>query len=45
VWTHGTADVVVADGAAWEVGTLGFPAIDAQERWSATFFGFLDSVR
>jgi pimeloyl-ACP methyl ester carboxylesterase len=23
LWTHGTADIVVADGAAWEVGTLG----------------------
>jgi pimeloyl-ACP methyl ester carboxylesterase len=23
LWTHGTADVVVADGAAWEIGTLG----------------------
>jgi pimeloyl-ACP methyl ester carboxylesterase len=91
LWTHGTADVVVADGAAWELGTLGqaghvpgwpgqdafppqpmvsqirdvleryrdaggrveiemfegsghFPAIDAQERWSSTFFGFLGSA-
>jgi pimeloyl-ACP methyl ester carboxylesterase len=91
LWTHGTADVVVADGAAWELGTLGkaghvpgwpgeeafppqpmvsqirdvleryreaggrveiemfegsghFPAIDAQERWTATFFAFLDSA-
>jgi pimeloyl-ACP methyl ester carboxylesterase len=91
LWTHGTADIVVADGAAWEMGTLGkmghvpgwpgddvfppqpmvtqirevlercrdaggrveiemfegsghFPAIDAAERWSATFFAFLDSV-
>ncbi|HEX2105452.1 MAG TPA: alpha/beta hydrolase [Solirubrobacteraceae bacterium] len=91
LWTHGTADIVVADGAAWELGTLGqaghvpgwpgedvfppqpmisqirdvldryraaggrveielfegsghFPPIDAQERWSATFFAFLDSV-
>ncbi|HET6546839.1 MAG TPA: alpha/beta hydrolase [Solirubrobacter sp.] len=23
LWTHGTADVVVADGAAWEIGALG----------------------
>jgi pimeloyl-ACP methyl ester carboxylesterase len=23
LWTHGTADIVVADGAAWEIGTLG----------------------
>jgi pimeloyl-ACP methyl ester carboxylesterase len=23
LWTHGTADIVVADGAAWEMGTLG----------------------
>jgi pimeloyl-ACP methyl ester carboxylesterase len=23
LWTHGTADVVVADGAAWEIGSLG----------------------
>jgi pimeloyl-ACP methyl ester carboxylesterase len=23
LWTHGTDDVVVADGAAWEMGTLG----------------------
>ena len=22
-WTHGTADIVVADGSAWEMGTLG----------------------
>jgi pimeloyl-ACP methyl ester carboxylesterase len=91
LWTHGTADIVVADGSAWELGTLGqaghvpgwpgedvfppqpmvsqirdvleryrsaggrveiemfegsghFPPIDAQERWSATFFAFLDSA-
>jgi pimeloyl-ACP methyl ester carboxylesterase len=91
LWTHGTDDIVIADGSAWELGTLGkaghapdwpgedvfppqpmvsqirdvleryraaggrveiqmfegsghFPPIDAQERWSATFFGFLDSV-
>jgi pimeloyl-ACP methyl ester carboxylesterase len=91
LWTHGTADIVVADGAAWEMGTLGkmgavrgwpgeevfppqpmvsqirdvleryraaggrveiemfegsghFPAIDARERWSAVFFGFVQSV-
>jgi pimeloyl-ACP methyl ester carboxylesterase len=23
LWTHGSADIVVADGAAWEMGTLG----------------------
>jgi pimeloyl-ACP methyl ester carboxylesterase len=23
LWVHGTADIVVADGAAWEIGTLG----------------------
>jgi pimeloyl-ACP methyl ester carboxylesterase len=23
LWTHGSADIVVADGAAWEIGTLG----------------------
>jgi pimeloyl-ACP methyl ester carboxylesterase len=23
LWVHGTADIVVADGAAWEMGTLG----------------------
>ena len=23
LWTHGTSDIVVADGAAWEIGTLG----------------------
>src|SRR5262245_23366177 len=23
LWTHGTEDIVVADGSAWEVGTLG----------------------
>jgi pimeloyl-ACP methyl ester carboxylesterase len=92
LWTHGTADIVVADGSPWEMGTLGqagaipgwpgeevfppqamvwqirsvlqryrdaggradmasfegsghFPPIDAAERWSATFFGFLDSVQ
>jgi pimeloyl-ACP methyl ester carboxylesterase len=91
LWTHGTADIVVADGSPWEVGTLGslgavpgwpgaeafapqpmvaqiravleryaaaggrvetelfaesghFPPIDAAERWSARFFGFLESV-
>lgn len=91
LWTHGSDDIVVADGSPWEMGTLGqlgaipgwpgadvfppqpmvsqiravleryreaggraemeifegsghFPAIDAAERWSATFFGFLDSV-
>jgi pimeloyl-ACP methyl ester carboxylesterase len=91
LWTHGSADIVVADGSPWEMGTLGqlgaipgwpgadvfppqpmvsqiravleryrdaggraemetfegsghFPPIDAAERWSATFFGFLDSV-
>jgi pimeloyl-ACP methyl ester carboxylesterase len=91
LWTHGTADIVVADGAAWEIGTLGkmgaipgwpgeeafppqpmvsqirdvleryrdaggrveielfegsghFPAIDARERWSDVFFGFVVSA-
>jgi pimeloyl-ACP methyl ester carboxylesterase len=91
LWTHGSEDIVVADGSPWEVGTLGkagaipgwpgeavfppqpmvsqiravlaryreaggrvesewfegsghFPPIDAAERWSATFFGFLGSV-
>ena len=91
LWVHGTADIVVADGAAWEMGTLGkmgavpgwpgedafppqpmvtqirdvleryrdagghveiemfegsghFPAIDARERFSALFFGFVDSA-
>jgi pimeloyl-ACP methyl ester carboxylesterase len=91
LWTHGTADIVVADGAAWEIGTLGkmgavpgwpgedafppqpmvsqirdvleryraaggrveiemfegsghFPAIDARERWSEVFFGFVESA-
>jgi pimeloyl-ACP methyl ester carboxylesterase len=91
LWTHGTADIVVADGSPWEMGLLGslgvvpgwpgpdafppqpmvtqirrlleryaaagghvetemfegsghFPAIDAAERWSARFFGFLESV-
>jgi pimeloyl-ACP methyl ester carboxylesterase len=91
LWTHGTGDIVVADGSAWEMGTLGkmgavpgwpgeavfppqqmvtqirtvleryrnaggrveiemfegsghFPAIDAAERWSEVFFGFLASV-
>ncbi|MFN8471080.1 MAG: alpha/beta hydrolase [Anaerolineae bacterium] len=23
LWTHGTADIVVADGSAWDIGTLG----------------------
>jgi pimeloyl-ACP methyl ester carboxylesterase len=23
LWTHGTADIVIADGSAWEMGTLG----------------------
>jgi hypothetical protein len=23
LWTHGSADIVIADGAAWEMGTLG----------------------
>jgi len=92
LWTHGSDDIVVADGSPWEMGTLGqlgaipgwvgedafppqpmvsqiravleryraaggraemetfegsghFPPIDAAERWSATFFAFLDSVR
>ncbi len=91
LWTHGTADIVVADGSPWEMGSLGklgavsgwpgedafppqpmvsqirevleryrhagghvevemfegsghFPAIDAAERWSARFFGFVQSA-
>jgi pimeloyl-ACP methyl ester carboxylesterase len=91
LWTHGSADIVVADGSPWEMGTVGslgavpgwpgadafppqpmvaqiravleryraaggrveiemfegsghFPPIDAAERWSSTFFGFLESV-
>ncbi|MEZ4659046.1 MAG: alpha/beta hydrolase [Caldilineaceae bacterium] len=91
LWTHGTADIVVADGSAWEMGTLGQmglipgwpgeevfppqqmvaqirmvleryqaaggrvhmemfegsghgPHIDAAERWSALFFGFLQTA-
>ena len=91
LWTHGSADIVVADGSPWEMGTVGslgavpgwpgadafppqpmvaqiravleryraaggrvemqmfdgsghFPALDAAERWRATFFGFLESV-
>jgi pimeloyl-ACP methyl ester carboxylesterase len=91
LWTHGTADIVVADGSPWEMGMLGslgavpgwpgpdafppqpmvaqiralleryaaagghvetemfegsghFPPIDAAERWSARFFGFLESI-
>jgi pimeloyl-ACP methyl ester carboxylesterase len=91
LWTHGTEDIVIADGSAWEMGALGamgavpgwpgeetypaqpmiaqirtvldryrdrggrvetelfegaghFPPIDAEERWRARFFGFLESV-
>jgi len=91
LWTHGSADIVVADGSAWEMGTLGragavpdwpgeevfppqpmvsqiravleqyraaggrvememfegsghAPFIDAAERWSTVFQGFLASV-
>jgi pimeloyl-ACP methyl ester carboxylesterase len=91
LWTHGTEDIVVADGSAWEMGTLGKmgqvpgwpgeeafppqpmvtqirmllgryleaggrvevhmfegsghgPHVDAAERWSDLFFGFLDSA-
>jgi pimeloyl-ACP methyl ester carboxylesterase len=91
LWTHGTEDIVVADGSPWEMGTLGqlglvpgwpgadafppqpmiaqiravleeyrargghaeielfegsghFPPMDAQERWSELFFGFLASL-
>ncbi len=91
LWTHGTNDIVVADGSAWDMGTLGKmgvvpgwpgddvfppqpmvtqirtileryqaaggrvqmemfegsghgPIVDAAERWSALFFGFLGSV-
>jgi pimeloyl-ACP methyl ester carboxylesterase len=92
LWTHGSADIVVADGSAWEMGTLGkmgfipgwpseevYPAqpmvtqirtvlqhyqaaggrvqiemfagsghgphIDAAQRWSQLFFGFLGSIK
>lgn len=92
LWTHGTADIVVSDASAWEMGTLGKlgyvpgwpgeevyppqpmvtqirnvlekykaaggrvqmemfegsghgPLFDAADRWSALFFGFLDSAR
>jgi len=91
LWTHGSADIVIADGSPWEMGTLGqlgaipgwpgpevfppqpmvaqiravleryaaaggrvetelfegsghCPAFDERERWSARFFGFLESV-
>lgn len=91
LWTHGTADIVVADGSAWEMGTLGKmglipgwpgedvfppqpmvtqirnvltqygdnggqvqmemfegsghgPHIDAADRWSTVFFGFLQAI-
>ena len=91
LWVHGGRDVVVADGSAWELGTLGsagavpgwpgadafppqpmvgqigavleryrdaggrvetalfegsghFPPIDAEERFAALFFGFLESL-
>jgi pimeloyl-ACP methyl ester carboxylesterase len=91
LWTHGSEDVVIADGSAWDIGTHGqagavpgwpgadvfppqpmvsqiadmleryraaggrvrgerfegsghFPPIDAAERWSALFFGFLDDA-
>jgi len=91
LWTHGSADIVVADGSPWEMGTLGqlgaipgwpgpeafppqpmvtqiravleryaatggrveteifegsghCPAFDERERWSARFFGFLESL-
>jgi pimeloyl-ACP methyl ester carboxylesterase len=91
LWTHGSADIVVADGSPWEIGTLGqlgvipgwpgpevfppqpmvaqiravleryaaaggrveteifegsghCPAFDERERWSARFFGFLESM-
>ncbi len=90
LWTHGTADIVVADGSAWEMGTLGQmevipgwpgadvfppqpmvtqirnvleqyganggsvkmemfegsghgPMIDAADRWSEVYFGFLQA--
>lgn len=91
LWTHGTEDIVIADGSAWDIATLGKagavpgwpgedafppqpmvsqiravldrycgaggrveielfegsghgPMVDAAQRWSATFFGFLDSI-
>lgn len=90
LWAHGSADIVVADGSAWEMGTLGKmglipgwpgeeifppqlmvtqirnvlmqyganggqvqmemfegsghgPHMDAADRWSALFFGFLQA--
>ena len=27
LWTHGTADIVVADGSAWEMGSLGMQGV------------------
>lgn len=91
LWTHGSGDIVVANGSPWEMGALGaagqvpgwpgpdvfppqrmvtqirelltrygeaggevrievfegsghMPVIDAAERWSALFFGFLDAA-
>jgi pimeloyl-ACP methyl ester carboxylesterase len=91
LWTHGTADIVIADGSPWEMGTLGAagqvpgwpgadgfppqqmvsqiravlgryrdaggqvreelfegsghgPVVDAAERWTELFFGFLDDA-
>jgi pimeloyl-ACP methyl ester carboxylesterase len=91
LWMHGTADIVIADGSAWEMGALGkmgevggwpgeevfppqpmvgqirdvleryraaggrvevemfegsghFPPIDARQRFSDVFFGFVASV-
>ena len=32
LWTHGTADIVIADGSAWEMGTLG--SMGAVPGWS-----------
>src|SRR3954452_22053595 len=34
LWTHGDADIVVADGSAWEMGTLG--SVGAVPGWPGT---------
>lgn len=37
LWTHGTADIVIADGSAWDMGTLGraghIPGWPGEERY------------
>src|SRR3954470_10461436 len=35
LWTHGTADIVVADGSPWEMGTLG--SLGLVPGWPETF--------